>query len=361
LAPSRRARRVLLEIGIASVACVVGCGSPQGAQFNARALCAPDATVPTSAASDAVETAIDPAHDLSGDFADPFVLRGAGAYYAFATGAQPLHLQVARSRDLAAWTLLGEALPELPAWALKAPGLTWAPSALARRDRYVLYYTTRDAVSGFQCISRALSSTPEGPYIDDSSQPLVCQVAGSAPFCGSIDPSPFLDSDGRPFLLWKSDENSARCRTAPRIWAQALTDDGLSLVGPAQTLLAVDQRWEDTIIEAPSMVLYGGRYLLFYSGNHYDSGNYAIGYATCPNLFGLCTKATLGMPYLTSAGSMSGPGGQELFQDGEGAVWMAYHAWTSPKTSYGAGGTRSLRLARMTFGPEGNPRPMLSP
>jgi hypothetical protein len=354
-------RLVLLEISIAAFMCAMGCGSPQSAPFQPEILSAPDATVPISAASDRASAAADPADQLSGDFADPFVLPGPGAYYAFATGAQRLHLQVARSRDLAAWTLLGEALPELPPWALKAPGFTWAPSALARRDRYVLYYTTRDAVSGFQCISRALSSTPEGPYLDDSSQPLVCQVASNAPFCGSIDPSPFVDSDGRPYLLWKSDENSARCRTAPRIWAQALTDDGLNLVGPAQTLLAVDQHWEDTIIEAPSMVLYGGRYLLFYSGNHYDTGNYAIGYATCPNLFGLCTKATLGVPYLTSVGAMGGPGGQEMFQDGEGAVWMAYHAWTTPKTSYRAGGARSLRLARMTFGPQGDPRPILLP
>jgi beta-xylosidase len=297
----------------------------------------------------------------TGDFADPFVLRGAGEYYAFATGANRLHLQVARSRDLGAWTLLGEALPELPAWALKAPGLTWAPSALARRDRYVLYYTTADTVSGYQCISRALASSPEGPYFDDSSRPLVCQVAGNAAFCGSIDPSPFLDSDGRPYLLWKSDENSARCRTAPRLWAQALTDDGLNLVGSAQMLLAVDQRWEDTIIEAPSLVRHGDRYLLFYSGNRYDSGDYAIGYATCPNLFGLCTKVSLGAPYLSSVGARIGPGGQELFEDANGAVWMAYHAWTSPKTSYGAGGLRSLRLLPMSFGPGGEPRPMIAP
>jgi beta-xylosidase len=299
---------------------------------------------------------------MSGDFADPFVLRSAGAYYAFATGAQRLHLQVASSPDLTTWTLLGEALPELPSWASKGPGLTWAPSVLARRDRYVLYYTTNDSRTRFQCISRAIASSPEGPYSDDSSQAMVCQVRGSAPFCGSIDPSPFLDSDGKLYLLWKSDENSARCRTSPRIWAQALTDDGLGLVGPAEMLLAVDQHWEDTIVEAPSMMRYGGRYLLFYSGNDFDSANYAIGYATCPSLFGLCTKATLGTPYLMTGGAVSGPGGGELFQDAEGAFWMAYHAWTSPHlTTYGAGGARSLRLARMAFGPQGEPRPLITP
>ena len=293
---------------------------------------------------------------LDGDFADPFVLRDADGYYAFATGVARWNLQVARSRDLAAWTHLGEALPELPAWAAKTLGLSWAPSAVALRDRYVLYYTTRHAGSGFQCISRALSDRPEGPYLDDSPAPLVCQIGADASFCGSIDPSPFLDSDGKLYLLWKSDENSSHCRTAPRVWAQALTDDGLQLTGTAATLLAVDQSWEDTIIEAPSMMLHGGRYFLFYSGNRYESGDYAVGYATCPSSLARCTKVTLGAPFLMSAGSMLGPGGQELFRDAEGAAWMAYHAWTAPKTSYGSGGARSLRLGRMSFGADGEPR-----
>jgi len=308
-----------------------------------------------------VSSARESENSLTGDFADPFVLRDAREYYAFATGVAPLNLQVARSNDLTAWTLLGEALPELPAWALKVHGLTWAPSALARRDRYVIYYTTRHAASGFQCISRAVATHAEGPYTDDSSEPLVCQVGERAPFCGSIDPSPFVDVDGKPYLLWKSDENSSRCRTNPRIWVQELSDDGLALVGAPQMLLAVDQHWEDTIVEAPSMVQHDGRYFLFYSGNRYESGDYAVGYATCPSLLGLCTKATMGTPYLMSTGSMRGPGGQELFQDANGEIWIAYHAWTEPKTTYGDGGARSLRLARMIFDEEGHPRPVVTP
>jgi beta-xylosidase len=330
-------------IVVALLAGALGCGSRQGT--NTAPLAAPSSSDKPPVAENA----------LHGDFADPFVLRSADGYYAFATGSARLHLQVARSRDLSGWTHLGEALPELPPWALNVHGLTWAPSALARHSRYILYYTTRDALSGFQCISRALSHRPEGPYLDDSLEPMVCQVGAESPFCGSIDPSPFLDSDGKLYLLWKSDENSSRCRTVPRVWAQPLTDDGLNLVGLAQTLLAVDQRWEDAIIEAPSMMLRDGRYFLFYSANRYESGDYAIGYATCPNLFGRCTKITLAAPYLMSVGSMLGPGGQELFEDARGAVWMAYHAWTAPKTSYGAGGARSFRLAQMAFGSEGDP------
>ncbi len=294
-----------------------------------------------------------------GDFADPFVLNAGGAYYAFATGAQGQHLQVARSRDLADWTPLQDPLPRLPAWARDNGGLTWAPSVLARRDGYVLYYTTRDAASGFQCISRAVARQPAGPYVDRSSRPLVCQVGGGdrreAALCGSIDPSPFVDAGGAAYLLWKSDENSLACRTAPRIWSQRLSDDGRALIGRPHALIARDRSWEGEIVEAPSMAVHDGRYYLFYSANWYASSEYAIGYATCESPTGGCTKVTLGAPFLASTGAMLGPGGQELFTGTDGALWMAYHAWTAPRTTYAQGGARSLRLARIDFGHDGTP------
>src|SRR5699024_8036095 len=71
-----------------------------------------------------------PSAAFDGDFADPFVLRAPGGYYAFATGARGSHLQLATSRDLSAWTPAGDPLPKLPAWAVPGPGLTWAPAVL---------------------------------------------------------------------------------------------------------------------------------------------------------------------------------------------------------------------------------------
>jgi beta-xylosidase len=297
----------------------------------------------------------------AGDFADPFVLHANGAYYAFATGVQGRHLQVARSSDLADWTPLRDPLPQLPAWARDDGGLTWAPSVLARRDGYVLYYTTRHAASGFQCISRAVARRPEGPYVDRSSRPMICQVGGrdheheQDALCGSIDPSPFVDHDGAAYLLWKSDENSLACRTAPRIWSQRLSEDGRALVGHPRALIERDRSWEGQIVEAPSMALHDGHYYLFYSANWYASSEYAIGYATCEGPTGGCTKVTQGAPFLASTGGVLGPGGQELFTGADGGLWMAYHAWTAPRTTYQQGGARSLRLARISFGADGQP------
>ncbi|HVL30486.1 MAG TPA: family 43 glycosylhydrolase, partial [Sphingomicrobium sp.] len=59
---------------------------------------------------------------LDADFPDPAViLADDGFYYAYATqtlrDGEWINIQVARSADLLHWDLLGDALPEKPAWA----------------------------------------------------------------------------------------------------------------------------------------------------------------------------------------------------------------------------------------------------
>ncbi len=321
----------------------------------------------TAASNDAAaDVVVDPIRYsnpvYAADFPDPFVLRTGDAYIAFATNADGSNIQTARSSNLATWVKGADALPALPPWAAKSKGLTWAPSVLARGASFVLYYTTRDAASGFQCISRATSTAPQGPYVDTSLQPLLCQVAGADAFCGSIDPSPFVDATGQAYLLWKSDENSSACRTAPRLFAQALTDDGVSLVGSPVVLLTRDQSWEGEIIEGPSMVAHDGIYYLFYSANWYNGPDYAIGYAKCTTASGPCTKVTVdrgagSAPIVRSAGTALGPGGQEFFTDTRNRTWMSYHAWTSPLSSYASGGLRSMRIDPIDFA---NGAPVLS-
>jgi beta-xylosidase len=287
----------------------------------------------------------------SADFADPFVLHAGNGYYAFATGVGKTHLQVTRSNDLSTWTPVADALPRLPAWADPDPAFTWAPSVLPRPSdgRFVLYYTARDRASGYQCISRATAASPEGPYTDDSTRAFVCPVAAPEALCGAIDPSPFVDSNGQPYLLWKSDENSPACHAPPRLWSQRLRADGLDVEGPPSALLAMDRPWEEPIVEGPSMVAHDGAYYLFYSASDYESAKYAIGYATCAGPAGPCTKKTVDTPLRRSDGPALGPGGQEFFDDGAGNWLVAYHAWTAPVANYRDGGARSLHLGRLTF------------
>lgn len=277
---------------------------------------------------------------LAYDFADPFVMRVGNDYYAYATNAAGGSVQLARSRDLAQWSLAGNALGSLPAWA--APGSVWAPATLDRFPVVVLYYTVREASTGRQCLSVALSGRPEGPFLDGSQGPLECADHGA------IDPSPFVDADGQAYLLYKAERPA-------RIVSRPLTPDGRAFAGPAQVLLTPTQRWEAGNVEAPSMLRRGSDYWLFYSGNDWNGRSYAEGIARCRGPVGPCT-AEAGNPVLASAGTAAGPGGGEVFTAPDGTWRLAYHAYLEPHVRYP--NSRLLYFGRIEF--DGSGRPVVS-
>ncbi len=258
------------------------------------------------------------------DFADPFVVRAESAYFGYSTNSGAGDIQVIRSTDLVSWELVGNALAGLPSWA--APNTTWAPAVLARDGGYVVYYTTREAGSRLQCISRATASTPDGPFVDDSTAPLVCQ----RDLGGSIDPSPFVDADGRTYLLWKSEGAGGAAQT---IWSQELTADGLALTGPAWPLVAADRPFERGVVEGPTLVREAGAYHLVYAAADWNSRHYVTAFATCAGPGGPCTKPADGR-VLTSGLRLAGPGGAEVFRDGDGGLWAAFHAFSEPNVGY---------------------------
>lgn len=281
-----------------------------------------------------------PVHD--GDFPDPFVLVAGDRYFAYGTQTGDLNIQVMESADLRRWNHRGEALPEVPGWA--ARGLTWAPAVLPRGDVYVLFYTVRFEAAGRQSISVATAADPAGPFVDRSSGPLVFQPERG----GSIDPSPFVDTDGSACLLWKSDDNAVGGSAG--LWAAPLQPDGLGLAGEPVEILRHDARWEKPLIEGPSLIRpAGGTYVLFFSGGWWESDGYGVGYATGPTALGPFRKATATGPWLASEPGMAGPGGAEVFADADGEWRIAFHAWTPPRIGYDHGGARSLWIEPLSF------------
>jgi beta-xylosidase len=323
----RRPRAACLAAALLLAA--AGCGSGGGGDRPA-----PATTAPARSFANPV---------LGGNFADPSLLRVGDTWYAYATGDLTVNLQVARSRDLVHWQRLADALPELPDWSALQKGLTWAPEAARTPAGFVLYYTLRHAPSGRQCVSVARSQRPEGPYRDTRKEPLVCQPE----LGGSIDPSRFVDRDGRAYLLWKNDGNC--CGLPTRIWGQRLDRDGLALLGrPVSLGVRNDAAWEGDLIEAPTLWRQGGTYYLFFSANDYGSRDYAVGYATGRRVLGPYRDGP-GNPILRSRGRAAGPGGQAVVRAGDGRLWLAYHAWDSAAVGDQAGGERSLWLDRLEF------------
>ncbi len=108
------------------------------------------------------------------DFPDPDVIRVGSTFYGYATNSATGNIQVIRSTDLTQWSVLGNALPHIATWAVA--DYTWAPGVLALDGGFLLYYAVLDADTSKQCISVAVASQPQGPFVDDSASPLLCQL-----------------------------------------------------------------------------------------------------------------------------------------------------------------------------------------
>ncbi|MGA3146399.1 MAG: glycoside hydrolase family 43 protein [Acidimicrobiales bacterium] len=272
------------------------------------------------------------------DFPDPDVILAGNTYFGYATNSVAGNIQIIQSTNLTNWTAVGNALPTLPSWA--APDATWAPAVAFIGGNYLLYYAALVAGpgGGEECISVATATQPQGPFTDDSTAPLECQPS----LGGSIDPSPFIDTDGKVFLVWKSDGGTGPAT----IWSEQLNPTGTAFVAGASPtqLLGPDQAWEAGVVEAPDLVTSGGRYFLFFSGNNWNSADYAIGVATCTGPLGPCTEP-LSEPLLAGSPKMEGPGGADVFTDTSGSYWIAFHAWTGGAVGYP--NSRDLYLRRL--------------
>jgi beta-xylosidase len=296
---------------------------------------------------------------LKGNFADPHVIAIDGVYHAYATGNLTNAIQYSTSKDLITWTPTDEALSRRPFWQPSSNGLTWAPEVAQTSAGFVMYYTARDVAEGKQCLAVAVAPAPEGPFEDRSEKPFLCQYD----LGGSIDPSPFTDTDGKRYLLWKNDGNCCGIRT--KLYMQQLSDDGLELVGEAKDLgVENDRPWERNLIEGPNLILQDGTYYLFFSANDYNSRNYAAGYATSKKLFGPYKDAEEN-PILVSDETAAGPGGQTMVEVEDGEWWVLYHAWDTKRVGDQIGGERSMWLDELVFedgkvrveGPDVGPQP----
>jgi beta-xylosidase len=263
------------------------------------------------------------------DFPDPFVLRVGTSYYAYSTNTSGFNVPVLSTHGLFSTGGRRDALPQLPAWS--EPGWVWAPAVVAHGSGYLLYYSTRDRSSGQECLSVAASDNPTGPFVDGSPGPLVC------PPTGAYDPSPVAGPSGQLVLLWS---------TGATIDGAPLNATGTAVAGSSTTVLVADQGWEGGIVEAPSLVFAGGRSYVFYSGGHWQTASYAIGYAVCGSALGPCAKAP--GPWLASSLDVQGPGSPDFFTDPSGRLWMSLHAWVHGNIGY-PNGARDLFVLPIGF------------
>ncbi|MEU8242485.1 family 43 glycosylhydrolase [Actinoplanes missouriensis] len=267
------------------------------------------------------------------NFADPDVMKAGRTYYAYATNSDGRNIQWATSTDLITWTVQGsDALPALGAWADPdwsfPPGGpddhgVWAPEVFATGPRsFVMWYTAHDRASGKQCIGAATATAPGGPFVPRDTA-LVC----TPEIGGAIDASSYTEN-GRRYILWKNDGNCCAQDTWLRL--QQVSADGLRRVGAETSLIKQNKPFEGTLVEAPTLVKRGGAYVLFYSANFFGDGSYVSSYATSASLRGPYTKAST--PLMTTdafAGTVRGPGGQDVVTGPDGRDRIVFHGWNA--------------------------------
>lgn len=283
------------------------------------------------------------------DCPDPGVLQDGGTYYLSCTsGGAAQAFPIYTSTDLASWTMVGHIFPTgaKPTW---ATGDFWAPEIHKVGGKYVAYFSARNT-DGKLSIGAASSDHPTGPFTD-LGHPLIHDAN-----MGLIDASEFTTSAGVPYVLWKEDGNAVGKHTPIHI--APLAADGLSLTGAASTLVTNDKAWEGAVTEGPFLVEHGGMFYLFYSGNSYGNGTYAVGVARGSSLTAMMTKPA--SPILVTNASWTGPGHCSVVDSPGGGTAMVYHAW-KPDCVNRAGCGREVLTDAIQWGADGWPTVPLAP
>jgi arabinan endo-1,5-alpha-L-arabinosidase len=299
-------------------------------------------------------------------FADPFVLRHEGVYYAYGTVAvRGRTLPGLRSRDLVEWEPLGDVLRplDLPV------EVYWAPEVAVVDGRFAMYYSAGREEGEEHQLRVALADGPEGPFADAG-----VVLDPDDPF--TIDAHPFRDDDGRWYLFYCRDFLEGD-RVGTGIVVAELAD-ATTFAGPwrevvrpyaAWNLFAANREWYGRTwegwytVEGPFVRKRDGRYYCFFSGGAWREPNYGVSYAVADDPLGPWTVAPGEGPTIlrTIPDRVLGPGHASVVSSPSGAEdWIVYHAWAP------GGGARLMRIDRLEWtgdgprcdGPSLEPRPV---
>lgn len=284
----------------------------------------------------------------NGYFADPFVWKHQGVYYAIGTGpaeaagqveeiGKNLVFPLLRSDDLVNWQFTGNALlrPD--------PALGdnfWAPEVAYCDGTFYLYYSVGHEDKRHQ-LRVATSSDPLGPYQDVGVSLLDPEICAFA-----IDPHPFRDLDGQWYLFYARDfldsENGVRPGTALMV---ARLETMTKLADPGNVVLRARSDWQRFLANRP---MYGGiydwhtlegacvrkhegRYYCFYSGGRWETDSYGVDYGVADRVMGPYSDAgnEAGPRVLRSVpGYVLGPGHNSIaFGLDDRTEYIIYHAW----------------------------------
>ncbi len=261
-----------------------------------------------AAETTAAETYINP---ILAQCADPDVLYDNGTYYLYCTTPTVegnSGIKVYTSTDLVNWTGQGFAFTKGDGWGNAG---FWAPDVIRREDTYYMYYTADEHL----CV--AVSDSPLGPFRQEVYEPM-------HEYIREIDAHAFYDEASDRYYLY-----FVRFTAGNVIWGAELNDDMKSI--KEDTLIQIsraDQGWDEDLMrvnEGPYMLVKDGKYYMTYSGSHFESINYGVGYAVADSPLGPFTKYEKN-PIMQSDESVHGAGHHCVTQSPDGSeLFIVYH------------------------------------
>jgi arabinan endo-1,5-alpha-L-arabinosidase len=270
-------------------------------------------------------TSVNPVYDH--DAPDPTVIRASdGAFYAYTTqslyGPRLLNIPVLRSTDLVNWTFVRDALPSVPDWAVLGERDSWAPHVISHDGRYLMYFSERRAENDTMAIGVAVADDPQGPFRDAIGEPLL-----TGPTFTTIDPF-VMPIDGELWIYWGS--------AGDPIWAQQLSEDGLSTLGEPQMVFHREfgEPYEG-LIEGAWLMEHDGWWYLLYSGDACcdEIAHYAVLVARSHSPFGPFERHP-DNPVVAENQTFNAPGHNSVVVDDGGQEWLVYHAYVRPDFTF---------------------------
>lgn len=267
---------------------------------------------------------------MSGDLGahDPTILKAGGRYYAYSTGIERtadnpggILVHVSDGGLGGPWRKVGE-IP-VPGWVKSgyAPKNIWAPEVVQSGGTFYLYYAASQFGTNRSAIGVATTTTPGNPASWRDSGAAVVRSGGTN--YNAIDPDVFNDG-GQWWIAYGSFFSGIKLQ---RLGSMTAVTGGI-------TTLATRPGVAGNPVEAPSIVKRGNFYYLFTSWDLCCRGlgstySVRVGRATAitgPYLDknGVRLDAGGGSLVLGSRLNQTGPGGQDLLQDGT-AYNLVYH------------------------------------
>ena len=252
--------------------------------------------------------------------------------------------------DMVNWTDHGEAMPRT-AFSWGREGTCWASQCVEKNGTYYWYICLSKPNDWRHYIGVAKSDKPSGPFKDALKQPLVNTGEG-----GDIDPTVFIDDDGKAYLYWGNNKlRYAKLRSNMLMLDKSSGKNGIvevPLTAEAFGGVKVDDKvtGKDCYEEGPWLDKRGDNYYLMYAAGGVPEH---ISYSMSKSPEGPWEYKGQVMTQ-QNTGSFTNHSGMVHYK---GKDYFFYHTGWAPG---GGGFNRSMAVEEMHFNEDGTIRPITS-